>query len=551
MLNSRLSGKLDKLEPLALAASGMLESAVYGVVDMDLNVVRKWKGTIGNMEETDDEPTILLAEAFERALLVHKKYKCFYGSRAGMKSIFGMDAMIGEVNSTGAGVFCLRERMKSIDQSIYRGIKDRINDLDFAGFTPIESKWRINNRNGGVVSFGGMANIRDMKSLFKYKFFLMEEAAKTSQETIDVLGPTLRGVDNAELWYLWNPESSSDPMSKEFIIPYQDEIDRNGYYEDEYHLIIKTTYRDNPWFFHDQSLRTEFEKDTKKYKNGLMSKARYMHIWEGEFSDAIENCLIHEDWFDAAVDAHKKLGWAQQGAIKAAFDPADGGMGDNMPIVIMQGNVVYYAEEITASNGNDGFDIACGIANKESTDVFGWDADGMGALLRNQAVTNFKGTKVETYMFKGSEGVHLPDAIFEHADEYGIKESKKNRDVFKNKRAQNYVSLAERFRKTYRAVEHGEYINPDELISISSEIKCLQKMRAEVCRLPIKPNSMGMIELYSKQDMKKGIQMPDGSKLKLPSPGLADDLMMLFDRSGIITHKPKKLPQSRNSWGRR
>ena len=45
----------------------------------------------------------------------------------------------------------------------------------------------------------------------------MEEADSTSQETLDVLGPTLRGVEGAELWAIWNPASSNDPMSKEFI----------------------------------------------------------------------------------------------------------------------------------------------------------------------------------------------------------------------------------------------------------------------------------------------------------------------------------------------
>jgi len=547
--------RLARAEPLAMAASGKLEKSVYGVVDRVTNgvpnIVRKWKGTIGNMVATNEEPTILLAEKLEPAILKHKKYKCFYGGRAGTKSIFAMDAMIGEVNSNGSGVFCLREQMKSLAQSIYKGINSRIGNLNLAGFNAVESKWKIDHRNGGILSFGGLRNVEDMKSLFQYKFFLLEESANTSQEAIDVLGPTLRGVPGAELWYLWNPKSSNDPMSKEFITPYQEHLDRDGYYEDDYHLIINISFADNPWFYDDISLSTEYEKDRSKTNKGLMSKARFNHIWHGAFNDDVENSLIDADWFDACIDAHKALGFAPVGAKIVTHDPADVGM-DAKTVAIRHGVVFTHMEEIEAANGNDAFDYACGYAIKHGADVFAWDCDGMGALLRNQAATNFNGMKIQTVMFKGSEGVHYPEAICEATEHFGIKESKTNKDVFKNKRAQNYVGIAERCRKTYEAVVHGKYHNPDDLISFSSDIPCLQKLRSELCRMPVKPNAGGTIELYSKADMKKGILMPDGSKLKLPSPNLGDDVMMSFDNGCIITNNaPRHIPRAIKRMGGR
>ena len=88
-----------------------------------------------------------------------------------------------------------------------------------------------------------------------------EEAAKTKQNTIDTLGPTLRDTPGAELWWLWNPESSQDPMSKEFINPYRAELDKFGFYEDEHHLIIHVSHKDNPWFKWDESLSQELAED--------------------------------------------------------------------------------------------------------------------------------------------------------------------------------------------------------------------------------------------------------------------------------------------------
>ena len=115
-----------------------------------------------------------------------------------------------------------------------------------------------------------------------------------------------------------------------------------------------------------------------------------------------------------------------------------------------------------------------------------------------------------------------------------------------NRRAQRYVELAERCKRTYEAVEEGVYHDPDTLISFDSEMGCLQKLRAEMCRLPIKPTTNGTIALYSKQEMKKGITLTDGSKIVIPSPNLADDVMMSFDYPvKLARHKPNSAPPPR------
>ncbi|WP_094752687.1 hypothetical protein [Psychromonas sp. CD1] len=63
---SAMLKRLARIEPIAKAASGKLEPSIYGVVDrVDIvdgekvpHFIRKWKGTIGNMIATDEEPTI-------------------------------------------------------------------------------------------------------------------------------------------------------------------------------------------------------------------------------------------------------------------------------------------------------------------------------------------------------------------------------------------------------------------------------------------------------------------------------------------------------------
>ena len=77
---------------------------------------------------------------------------------------------------------------------------------------------------------------------------------------------------------------------------------------------------------------------------------------------------------------------------------------------------------------------------------------------------------------------------------------------------------------------HNEHCDIDNLISFSSDIKLLKKLRAELCRLPVKPNGSGKFELYTKDVMK--------SKFKMKSPNLADSVMMLMRNNYQVAQAP-------------
>ncbi len=123
------------------------------------------------------------------------------------------------------------------------------------------------------------------------------------------------------------------------------------------------------------------------------------------------------------------------------------------------------------------------------------------------------------------------------------KKRRTNKDTFYNKRAQRYYGLADAFEKTYRAIKAVEKgavplnLNTDELISLSSEITQLDEIRSEVCRIPRKPNSSGKKQVMSKPEMKK---------LEIPSPNMADCMMM-----DTFAPMPKKVarPLNETGWG--
>lgn len=538
------------MEPLVKAASGSLEPTVYGIIDrvdkidgeLVPNIIRRWVGTIGNMVPTNNEPTVLLVPKLEPLILKHKKYKNMFGGRGGMKTRFAQNVMVSDVHSSGSKVYALRERMTALRESIYAGIESTAKKSGLGGFISVPSKWEIRNANAGRIAFGGMKNIIDMKGTSEFKYFLMEESEKTKQETIDILGPTLRGMPGAELWYLWNTGSSQDPMSKEFIIPYQSDIDRDGFYEDKYHYIVKLTYKDNPWFEHDESLQQELEKDLLKVKRGIMTQARFNGIWNGDFNDDVANSVIKEDWFNACIDAHKKLGIDQRGAVIAACDPSDTG-NDPCGYMARQGIVIFSVDEIQAENGNRKMDEACKRAIFDGCDSFGYDADGLGATLRDNVDKSFDGKPVNIFAYKGSSGIHDPLAEFK-SETAGLTNSSTrliNKDVLFNKKAQNIISYSERIFRTWEAVIEGKYHDPDTLISFASydedtktgiKPNMMEKLKAESSKVPIRAGDT--VRFYTKPELRAGVLMPDGSRLKIPSPNLFDACVLSFDKDSII-----------------
>ena len=150
--------------------AGINSPAVYGIVDKVVdgvpNVIRCLTGSIGNLAETDKDPNILVPLKLERLLTTHKKHKGVYGGRAGAKSILAMNAMIGEISTNGTRVFCLRERMTSLRESIYEGINTQIKNSGFGGYTSVPSQWEIRHASGGKFKLATLQPYRILSHLF-------------------------------------------------------------------------------------------------------------------------------------------------------------------------------------------------------------------------------------------------------------------------------------------------------------------------------------------------------------------------------------------------
>lgn len=496
---------------------------VVGFVDPEKGLTHSLSNQTGTWVESKDDPNCYLPAKLEPVLKSDKRFIVVYGGRDSGKSVGISDFCLIDAKDKGAKTYCLREFQSSIKNSVHSLLKSEYQRLEFDGFS--HQATSILRGGEDAFQFAGISrNIDSIKSAHGFRRFWVEEAQFLSQNSLDVLTPTARNKPNkglpgnvseinkqqkAQIIFVANPESSEDPFSKRFLVPFQKELDADGFYEDDLHLIVKMNYSDNPW--KDESGTEEDRVWAKEH----LARALYDHIWLGAYNDSVENSLILAEWFDACVDAHIKLGFPAQGARIAAHDPSDIGP-DNKGYALRHGNVFLDVDEMDTGTVNDGARWACTKAIQANVDYFSWDADGMGCAIGEQVSQAFSGKHTRLVAFKGSESPDNPEAIYRPAQ--GVSGQIKIKDALKNKRAQYYSELRDRCYRTYLAVEKGEYHDPDTLISFSSKIALLSKLRSELCRMPIKHNNAGKIELYTKDEMK--------TKFKFPSPNLADSVMI-------------------------
>lgn len=450
-------------------------------------------------------------------IMTPKPLKIMVGGRGSGKSETTAQCML-KFCDDGARVLCAREFQNSLDDSVHSLLKRKIDDLGVSTLSVLAST--IQSINKGEIIYKGLArNVQSIKSLDGIKYVWIEEGQTISQESIDVLFPTIR-TNGAEIWVTMNRGSITDPIAITYLNKAEKELERCGYYEDDYMMVVEINYQDNPFFpgILEQQRKKAFDE---------WPRAKYDHIWGGRYGDMVEDAIIEPEWFDACIDAHLNprvsASFKPRGARLAAFDPSD--TGDAKGYAQRIGNVFTDVCDKTSGDSDDGMIWATDKAIQFGCDEFVWDYSGIGSGMLGSIRKSFSGKKTKIQAFNGGES---PD----NKDKPYISDDGKKKtvgDVFINKRAQRYWRLYELCYNTYRCIVKGDYVDPENMISFSSEIKDIKRLRSEVCRIPRKRRGDGIIQIMTKKEMlTKGI----------PSPNMADSVMMLiFDPDAVVAYQ--------------
>lgn len=476
-----------------------------------------------------------------------KRIKIIVGGRASTKST-GVADYVSAKMSAGELWCCARENQNSIEESVHRTILDEIERIGLTGFK--ETKTSIEHISGGRCFYRGLSrNITSLKStLSGVDGLWIEEGEDISENTLRVLtasvrlsakdtealldGHSVESLDDLdellansdikmpEIIITMNRGSRNGAIAKKWLARAEKALGECGYYEDDTIMVVQVNYTDMPksWFLAsgvEQERLDDYER---------LSRAQYNHKWLGHYLEEVENSIIKPEWFEACIDAHKRpelsKAFEPKGAIIAAHDPFNGG-GDSGGYALRHGSIIKKVKEKTTGEIDECCDWATGNAISDNADWFVWDGDGMGTGLKRQVSDAFEGKRAKYHMFRGSLSGKAQDnaeAIYISKSGDSDTKPKMYKEVFKNNRAQYYKGLADRCYATYRAVERGEYVDPDEMISFDSDgIENMDLLQSEVCRIPMKPNPNGLVQIMNKIEMKQN---------DIDSPNLADSVMM-------------------------
>lgn len=210
------------------------------------------------------------------------RYKVAYGGRGGAKSWGFARALLLQGSQRPLRVLCARENQNSIAESVHQLLEDQIAGLGLKDCYVIQ-KAAILGPNGTLFTFAGLRhNIDNIKSLESYDIVWVEEAHNVSKASWDKLIPTIR-KEHSEIWVSFNPELETDDTYQRFVM-----------HPPPGAVVVKLTWRDNPWF--PQVLREEAEYLRETQPD------TYAHVYEGHTRSSVEGAIYRAELQRAEED---------------------------------------------------------------------------------------------------------------------------------------------------------------------------------------------------------------------------------------------------------
>ena len=424
----------------------------------------------------DGEPS---PETFIKA-----RHRVLYGGRSSSKSweFAGMGASLASQYKTR--FLCVRRFQNKIKESVYTLISNQIDNFGLDGFT-VQASSIVNANGSEFVFYGIERNIDEIKSFEGADILWIEEAHNLTEEQWKILEPTIR-KEGSEIWLSFNPRLVSDFAYRRFVLnpPKNSQIRLINYTDNEF---LSQTMID--------SIAEAKEEDEESYG----------HVYLGIPRSDDVNSVIKRSWIEAAVDAHLNLDIDMSGARSVGYDIADSG-DDKNAACVFDGAICINMDEWSAPEDElvESAMRAWGFVDGGSLiyDCIGVGAH-TGSTLKNQNIP------------KGYYKFNAAGAVINPSYEYAI--NVKNAAKFENLKAQAWQDVADRLRNTFNAINKGDKFEPGDMISISSELPFINRLKDELC-LPRRTYSKRGLDMVEPKDKIKA--------RGLNSPNLADSFIM-------------------------
>jgi phage terminase large subunit len=210
-----------------------------------------------------------------------------------------------------------------------------------------------------------------------------------------------------------------------------------------------------------------------------------LHIFrqevDGDYAASVANSIIPLEWIRSAIDAHIKFPGMEEGGWCAGLDVADGG-GDRNALATRRGVVLRHVDEWGERDTGATARRAVDACRRVGPIEVQYDCIGVGAGVKAE-INRLRDEQLVPDDIRfvpwdaGASPLHPKRRVIpgDHA-------SPLNKDFYGNLKAQAWWSLRRRFELTHRAVTEGIKVEPDEMVSISSEIPKVRALEKELAQ---------------------------------------------------------------------
>lgn len=430
-------------------------------------------------------------------LLAPCRYKFISGGRASGKTTFAAAYFVAKALTKRARLLCGREIQKSIKHSNYQSIKKAARSLGVEHLFKFTLDRIICTQTGSEILFQGLwANTDQILSMEDIKYVWLEQAESISEESLELLTPTIR-TPGSEILATYNPRYPSDAIERL--------ADRVRGHSCE----VTINYDDNPHF--------PAEMEIERHICETKAPDSYGHIWKGLHRQSnVERTVLPYNLLLRAVGAADKLRYLGTSYGYAGVDVADGGA-DKPSLAVRYGSTVVLCKELNDKNGNE-------IANTVLTELgryriarCHYDVTGVGASMkaefyrRNKKYGGLPFTP-DPFLFGGKIQGETTTYLYPFS----------NKDYFSRANAQGYWNLRLRLDNTIRMLDgqtKGVDLNYCLFLPKNTPDKILRELSQVVYDFD------GSDKLRINKQPKQ-----EGTNIKMKSPNLADAIMMAFSR---------------------
>lgn len=212
------------------------------------------------------------------------RYILYYGGRGSLKSHSVARALLLRGRQQKLRILCTREIQKTIDDSVLKLLKDLIIQYGIDDYAVTQKTIR-NTKTGTEFLFAGIRlNVTEIKSMEGIDICWVEEAQSITEESLDVLTPTIR-KEGSQIIFTYNRINELDPVHVRYVMNQP---------EGAYSLKVNYDVAEKLGWLPDV-LKLELEEDRK-------DPVLFAHKWLGEPIGQAEKSIVARDAILNAMD---------------------------------------------------------------------------------------------------------------------------------------------------------------------------------------------------------------------------------------------------------